>query len=71
MTLGEISVVIEGYAERERRETVSRVSSALRALGAAFGKNSNPYEGLLDAKPSRPVSPAEVRLMRFWRSPNA
>lgn len=68
MTLGEIAVVIEGYNERERRSTISRVSAMLRAIGASFGNDKEPYRGLTDDRDeSTPVSPKQVRLMRFWR----
>lgn len=68
MTLGEIAVVVEGYNERERRETVSRVSAALRALGSVFGKANEPFRGLAKGEEPRPISPQEARERRFWRA---
>lgn len=67
LTLGEISVVVEGYNERERRETVSRLSAALRALGSVFGGNREPFSGLNKGADPQPISAQEARQLRFWR----
>ena len=42
MTVGEVSIAISGYNERERSSVIARVSEILRALR----RNGDPYEGL-------------------------
>ena len=42
LTIGEITVAIEGYHERERQSTIGRITAILRGLS----KKGNPYQGL-------------------------
>lgn len=46
LTIGEISIAIEAYHERERQSLVSRVSAVIRGLSTLGKKKTDPFQGL-------------------------
>lgn len=58
----------QAHSERRRQSTADLVSAILRALGAAFSRGGpDPYDGLVDKAQGAPISPEQVRWLRFWR----
>lgn len=69
-TIGEVVAVLQASARRRRDEEAMMVDALLRALGAAFGSSSNPFDGLTDIEQPIPISAERVKRLRFWRPPN-
>lgn len=65
-TLGEIMAVIGAYHRRQRDMMAGQVSAIMRALGAAFGEGTDPFQGLIDNEPSVQISRDQAKWARFW-----
>lgn len=63
LTIGEISIVIEGYNEREKANLISRINAICRALS----KKGDPYKGLIDRGSRRVMSAGRAALDWIWQ----